>query len=118
MGIRRGWPWSSTSAWPAEPSGPNVYYVAKGNAIGSGTQSDPFGSLTDAYAQVPDQSILVLGPGRYQPGLVQDRALSFVGTCVEEVQLDPVHRNNLSKFLIGHQLRTRKLGRTELSEGL
>jgi len=34
---------------------------------------------------------------------------------VQFEQLDPVHRNTLSKFLIGHQLRTRKFRRSELS---
>lgn len=69
----------------------------------------------------PEDRVKVLASLRWtRPSGFRDPAIS-PGPCyelgVQFEQMDAVMRNNLSKLLIGHQLRTRKIRRSELTEG-
>ncbi|MCK6550302.1 hypothetical protein L6R52_30985, partial [Myxococcota bacterium] len=64
-----------------------TYYVLPG-ASGSGTFADPFGSITDALAAVPDGARLVLARGEHDAlALAGRRGIELVGTCLDDTIL-------------------------------
>jgi len=76
--------------WGAEEvSGDIVYAWADDpQAGGSGSQSSPFNTLTEALDAVPDGGTVRLGSGTYSGGLVIDKSVTIVGKCAEYVTID------------------------------